>query len=126
EIRRRQRFVIRGYPSNASAFAMNGGRRHASGQNHACRPNHEIRHTAILSRMVRLLLFLLAGALAARPDVAPQPVPVTYEAFALRFGMLPAFPVSVLVACAAQSRTIVVPVIGALLMGICGSCGLLA
>jgi len=67
--------------------------------------------------MVRLLLFLLAGALAARPDVAPQPVPVTYEAFALRFGILPAFPVSGLVAGADQSRTIDVPVMVWLLKG---------
>ena len=67
--------------------------------------------------MVRLLLFLLAGALAARPDVAPQPVPVTYEAFALRFGILPAFPVSGLVADADQSRTIDVPVMVWLLKG---------
>jgi glyoxylase-like metal-dependent hydrolase (beta-lactamase superfamily II) len=67
--------------------------------------------------MMRLLLLLLVGALASQPDVSPQPAPVAYEAFALRFGILPAFPVSALVAGADRSRTMDVPVMVWLLKG---------
>jgi len=66
---------------------------------------------------MRLLLVLLVGALASPPDRFPQPVPVTYEAFALRFGILPAFPVAGLVAGADRSRTIDIPVMVWLLKG---------
>jgi glyoxylase-like metal-dependent hydrolase (beta-lactamase superfamily II) len=49
--------------------------------------------------------------------MSQQPRPVAYEAFALRFGILPAFPVSGLVAGADPSRTIDVPVMVWLLKG---------
>jgi glyoxylase-like metal-dependent hydrolase (beta-lactamase superfamily II) len=67
--------------------------------------------------MMRLLLALLLSALAALPDISPQPPPVTYDALALRFGILPAFPVSGLVAGADPSRAIDIPVMVWLLKG---------
>jgi glyoxylase-like metal-dependent hydrolase (beta-lactamase superfamily II) len=67
--------------------------------------------------MMRLLLVLLVGAFTSASGISRQPVPATYEAFALRFGILPAFPVSGLVAGANQSRTIDVPVMVSLLKG---------
>lgn len=66
---------------------------------------------------MRLLLVFLVGALASQPDIYPPPAPVTYEALALRFGILPAFPVASLVAGADRSRTIDVPVMVWLLKG---------
>jgi glyoxylase-like metal-dependent hydrolase (beta-lactamase superfamily II) len=66
---------------------------------------------------MRLLLVLLVGAFTSASGISRQPVPATYEAFALRFGILPAFPVSGLVAGANQSRTIDVPVMVSLLKG---------
>jgi glyoxylase-like metal-dependent hydrolase (beta-lactamase superfamily II) len=67
--------------------------------------------------MMRLLLVLLVGGLGSLSDISRQPAPATYEAFALRFGILPAFPVSGLVAGANRSRTIDVPVMVWLLKG---------
>jgi glyoxylase-like metal-dependent hydrolase (beta-lactamase superfamily II) len=67
--------------------------------------------------MMRLLLALLLSALAALPDISPQPPSVTYDALALRFGILPAFPVSGLVAGADPSRAIDIPVMVWLLKG---------
>jgi glyoxylase-like metal-dependent hydrolase (beta-lactamase superfamily II) len=67
--------------------------------------------------MMRLLLLLLVGAFAWQPGVSRPPASVTYEAFALRFGILPAFPVSGLVAGADRSRSIDVPVMVWLLKG---------
>jgi glyoxylase-like metal-dependent hydrolase (beta-lactamase superfamily II) len=60
-------------------------------------------------RMAMLALFLL---------VAPVPAqPVTYEAFAVRFGILPAFSVSGLIAGAERGRTLDIPVMVWLLKG---------
>jgi glyoxylase-like metal-dependent hydrolase (beta-lactamase superfamily II) len=63
---------------------------------------------ALSSRTAIALLLLLAQAPAQ---------PVTYEAYAVRFGILPAFPVSSLVAGADRSRTIDIPVMVWLLKG---------
>ena len=56
---------------------------------------------------------MLVG-LVAMQGAAP---PVTYEAFAVRFGILPAFPVSGLVAGAERGRTLDIPVMVWLLKG---------
>jgi glyoxylase-like metal-dependent hydrolase (beta-lactamase superfamily II) len=56
---------------------------------------------------------VLAGLLQAHAPAAS----VTYEAFAVRFGILPAFPVASLVAGADRSRTIDIPVMVWLLKG---------
>ena len=66
---------------------------------------------------MRLLMVVLVGAFASASGVSQQPAPATYEAFALRFGILPPFPVSGLVAGANPSRTIDVPVMVWLLKG---------
>ena len=57
---------------------------------------------------------LLAVALATQP---PHPEPATYEAFAIRYGVLPAFPVADLVAGAESGRTLDIPVMFWLLKG---------
>ena len=57
-------------------------------------------------------LLLAAGA----PQTAPAG-PLTYEAFAVRFGILPAFAVSGLVAGAERGRTLDIPVMVWLLKG---------
>jgi glyoxylase-like metal-dependent hydrolase (beta-lactamase superfamily II) len=66
-------------------------------------------------RMIRSVLslalaYLLLGA------AAPQ-LPATYEAYAVRFGILPAFPVAGLVAGAERGRTLDIPVMVWLLRG---------
>ena len=62
-----------------------------------------------------LVLCCLLAAHAARP--AQTPGAVTYDAFAIRFGILPAFPVSSLVAGAGRERTLDIPVMIWLLKG---------
>jgi len=64
-----------------------------------------------MARMFRTLL-VIAGVLATQ--AAP---PVTYEAFAIRFGILPAFPVASLVAGADRGRRLDIPVMVWLLKG---------
>ena len=64
------------------------------------------------------VLLACALALAAVVNSAAQaPAPVTYEVFAVRFGVLPAFPVSGLVAGADRTRTLDIPVMVWLLKG---------
>jgi glyoxylase-like metal-dependent hydrolase (beta-lactamase superfamily II) len=66
-----------------------------------------------MARMLRLLLTLLGlAAIQAAPASAP-----IYEAFAVRFGILPAFPVASLVAGAARDRRLDIPVMVWLLKG---------
>lgn len=65
-----------------------------------------------MGRMLRTTIALLCVVLTQSPAA-----PVTYEAFAVRFGILPAFPVSSLVAGAEQSRRIDIPVMVWLLKG---------
>jgi glyoxylase-like metal-dependent hydrolase (beta-lactamase superfamily II) len=65
-----------------------------------------------MSRMLRILVL----ALAALGFQAPA-APVTYEAFAVRFGILPGFPVSGLVAGADRDRKLDIPVMVWLLKG---------
>jgi len=67
-----------------------------------------IRSSIVLS----CLLFLQGGA-----PPAASPPNVTYEAFAVRFGILPAFPVSGLVAGADRERKLDIPVMVWLLKG---------
>lgn len=66
-----------------------------------------------MTRMLRLLLTLLGlAAIQAAPPSAP-----IYEAFAVRFGILPAFPVASLVAGAERDRRLDIPVMVWLLKG---------
>jgi glyoxylase-like metal-dependent hydrolase (beta-lactamase superfamily II) len=65
-----------------------------------------------MTRTTIALLSLLAAHAAAGPTAQP-----TYDAYAVRFGILPAFPVSGLVAGADRSRTIDIPVMVWLLKG---------
>jgi glyoxylase-like metal-dependent hydrolase (beta-lactamase superfamily II) len=60
------------------------------------------------------LAYLLIGTGAPRPAA---PGPVTYEAYAVRFGILPAFSVAGLVAGAERGRTLDIPVMVWLLKG---------
>jgi glyoxylase-like metal-dependent hydrolase (beta-lactamase superfamily II) len=66
--------------------------------------------------MLRMSM-LVVSLMAAVQTAAPPAAPVTYEAFAVRFGILPAFPVSGLVAGADRERTIDIPVMVWLLRG---------
>lgn len=61
------------------------------------------------------LAYLLLGA--SMPQTPPPAGPVTYEAYAVRFGILPAFSVAGLVAGAARGRTLDIPVMVWLLKG---------
>ena len=61
------------------------------------------------------LAYLLLGG--AAPQAQPPAGPVTYEAYAVRFGILPAFSVAGLVAGAERGRTLDVPVMVWLLRG---------
>jgi glyoxylase-like metal-dependent hydrolase (beta-lactamase superfamily II) len=61
------------------------------------------------------LAYLLLGAGATQTP--PPAGPVTYEAYAVRFGILPAFPVASLVAGAERGRTLDIPVMVWLLKG---------
>src|SRR5687767_5767484 len=65
-----------------------------------------------MARMLRTLM-MLVGLVAMQSAAQP----VTYEAFAVRFGILPAFPVSGLVAGADRGRTLDIPVMVWLLKG---------
>jgi glyoxylase-like metal-dependent hydrolase (beta-lactamase superfamily II) len=65
-----------------------------------------------MARMWRMLLLTLVGLITVQG--AP---PVTYEAFAVRFGILPAFPVASLVAGAERDRRLDIPVMVWLLKG---------
>ena len=65
-----------------------------------------------MARMLRTLLMLVG--FVAMQGAAPA---VTYEAFAVRFGILPVFPVSGLVAGAERGRTLDIPVMVWLLKG---------
>ena len=67
----------------------------------------------IRSSIVLACLLLLQGT----PPSATGPSNVTYEAFAVRFGILPAFPVSGLVAGADRERKLDIPVMVWLLKG---------
>ena len=79
--------------------------------------------------MIRTLILLCWGLLLATggrtPSQTPAPVtvtapitaPVTYEAFAIRFGILPAFPVASLVAGAERDRRLDAPFMVWLLKG---------
>jgi glyoxylase-like metal-dependent hydrolase (beta-lactamase superfamily II) len=58
----------------------------------------------------------LAALLLTQAPVQPM-TPVTYEAYAVRFGILPGFPVSSLIAGADRSRTLDIPVMVWLLKG---------
>ena len=60
-------------------------------------------------RMSTVLCLLLASQ--ALGPAAQTPASVTYEAFAVRFGILPAFPVAGLVAGADRARRVDIPVI---------------
>ena len=64
--------------------------------------------------LLRASVLLLC--LFVRPQ-APAPGAVTYEAFAVRFGILPAFSVAGLVAGAERGRTLDIPVMVWLLKG---------
>jgi glyoxylase-like metal-dependent hydrolase (beta-lactamase superfamily II) len=64
------------------------------------------------------LVLCCALAIQAAPAMQnPAPGPVVYEAYAIRFGILPGFPVSSLVAGADRSRKIDIPVMVWLLEG---------
>jgi len=67
--------------------------------------------------MMRLLAAACIAASVAVGATAPAAQPVTYEVYAIRFGVLPAFPVSGLVAGADKSRTLDIPVMVWLLKG---------
>jgi glyoxylase-like metal-dependent hydrolase (beta-lactamase superfamily II) len=66
-------------------------------------------------RMSTVLCLLLAGQ--ALGPAAPTPASVSYEAFAVRFGILPAFSVAGLVAGADRTRRLDIPVMVWLLKG---------
>ena len=68
-----------------------------------------------MRRMIHMLALLIAAAVTAGSATSPQ-TPV-YEAFAIRFGTLPAFPVSGLVAGADRARILDIPVMVWLLKG---------
>jgi glyoxylase-like metal-dependent hydrolase (beta-lactamase superfamily II) len=65
----------------------------------------------------RLALLVSVCGAAALAAAARQAAPVTYEIYAIRFGVLPAFPVSGLVAGAERGRTLDIPVMVWLLKG---------
>ncbi len=75
--------------------------------------------------MIRLVLAATVSALAlgipSASTVARQPAAPTYEVYAIRFGVLPAFAVSGLVAGAERGRTLDIPVMVWLLKGSNGS-----
>lgn len=68
-----------------------------------------------MARMLRMAM--LALLLFVTPVVAQPGAPVVYEAFAVRFGILPAFSVSGLIAGADRGRTLDIPVMVWLLKG---------
>jgi glyoxylase-like metal-dependent hydrolase (beta-lactamase superfamily II) len=63
------------------------------------------------------VLFGLLAWQAAAPPGAQTPAVVTYDAYAVRFGILPAFPVSSLVAGGDRARTLDIPAMVWLLKG---------
>jgi glyoxylase-like metal-dependent hydrolase (beta-lactamase superfamily II) len=63
------------------------------------------------------LVLALAGAAAVLPRADPAHQPAAWEAYAIRFGVLPAFPVAGLVAGAEKTRTLDIPVMVWLLKG---------
>jgi glyoxylase-like metal-dependent hydrolase (beta-lactamase superfamily II) len=67
--------------------------------------------------MIRTSIVLLCLMLQATQPSPPGPTSVSYEAFAVRFGILPAFPVAQLVAGADRERTLEIPVMVWLLKG---------
>ena len=67
--------------------------------------------------MMRLLAAACIAVTVAGGAPPPVAQPVTYEVYAIRFGVLPAFPVSGLVAGADKSRTLDIPVMVWLLKG---------
>jgi glyoxylase-like metal-dependent hydrolase (beta-lactamase superfamily II) len=73
---------------------------------------------AAMRRLVSLLALLIAASAAAgvRSRI-PQPAPVVYEAYAIRFGILPQFRVSGLIAGADPARRLDIPVMVWLLKG---------
>jgi hypothetical protein len=60
--------------------------------------------------MMRVLAATCLALSLAGGVLRPATQPVTYEVYAIRFGVLPAFPVSALVAGADKSRTLDIPV----------------
>lgn len=69
-------------------------------------------------RRLAMVCGVLALALVRAPEgVAADQAPPTYEVYAIRFGVLPAFPVSSLVAGAERGRTLDIPVMVWLLKG---------
>src|SRR5436305_14479564 len=69
-------------------------------------------------RMKMLLVCLLLAQTPAAPVGPPTPLtPLIYEAYAVRFGVLPGFPVSGLIAGADRARTLDIPVMVWLLKG---------
>jgi glyoxylase-like metal-dependent hydrolase (beta-lactamase superfamily II) len=67
--------------------------------------------------MIRTCVVLCCLLTAQAPRAAQTPDPVTFEAFAIRFGILPAFPVASLVAGAERDRRLDIPVMVWLLKG---------
>jgi len=67
--------------------------------------------------MLRALIVLLLIAASSLPGPVVQGSPSSYEAYAVRFGILPGFPVSGLVAGAERGRKIDIPVMVWLLKG---------
>ena len=67
--------------------------------------------------MLRALIVLLLIAASSLPGPGVQGSPTSYEAYAVRFGILPGFPVSSLVAGAERGRKIDIPVMVWLLKG---------
>jgi len=77
----------------------------------------EERMTDTLTTRRRTLLLIVVGLALAVLTAVPRAQGPTYEAFAVRFGILPAFPVSGLVAGADRTRRIDIPVMVWLLRG---------
>lgn len=73
--------------------------------------------TDTLTTRRRTLLLIVVGLALAVLTAVPRAQGPTYEAFAVRFGILPAFPVSGLVAGADRTRRIDIPVMVWLLRG---------
>jgi glyoxylase-like metal-dependent hydrolase (beta-lactamase superfamily II) len=101
---------------------MQARSREARGEQYARRTNYHSTHAAgdgtILSCVTRWALAAAIGLLALNGSSWTQSATAPlYEAYAVRFGVLPAYPVSGLVAGADQSRNLDIPVMVWLLKG---------